>query len=288
VGEMVLYVALNGSLYALIALGLTLSYGIQGTLDMANPAFMVLGAYLALQILRLPIEPLAALLLVPVVLFVLGVLCYRLIVVPLRGRPHMDVALALFGLLFVIENGINFIWTADFQRIKLWFIGSSVDLLGQQVDIGRLIAPLVLVATYGLILGLLQFGPLGRLVRATYSNREAAELSGIDTVRIDHVLYGVSVAVGGIAGVVGGIAFAFSGASIIPWFLVAFTVVLMGGRGSLVGPLVASFVIALAEALTAQYLSFNWIAVVSGLATIGVLLLRPRGLFGAAPVIGEV
>ncbi len=283
--DILVYLLINGSLYVLISLGLTLSYGIQGTLDMANPAFMVLGAYLGLQLMRWGVNPLLALPLVVPVLFLLGIFNYRTIIMPLRGRPHMDPALALLGLLFVIETGINQVWTGELQRIKLWFFSLNVDLLDQRVEVNRLIVPLAFAVTYGIVALVHQASPFGRLVRATYSNREAAELSGINTGRIDYVVYGASVAVAGIAGMVGAIAFPFSAATIFPWFLIAFAVVLTGGRASLVGPLLAGFLIALAEALTAKYISFNWIAVVSALATVGVLLLRPRGLLGRASTV---
>ena len=278
--DILVYLILNGSIYVLISLGLMLSYGLQGNLDVANPAFMLVGSYLALQLARWGYDPLITLPIVIVVLFAVGVLVHRGVVGPLRGRPHMDVALALFGVLFIIENGLNMVWSADFQRIKVAYIGASVPFFGQTIELIRLLGPVAAVLAIAAVSAVLMLTPAGRIVRGTYSNREAAELSGIATLRVDDLVYGLSVAVTGLGGFITGSSYVFSAASILPWFFIAFAVVVMGGRGSILGSVAAALLLALAEAVTAHWLSFVWIPLVSAAALIITLIVRPSGIGG--------
>lgn len=278
--EIAVYVLINGTIYLLVAAGLTMSYGVQGILDIANPAYMIIGSYLFLELHQHGIDPVAGIPLVFAALFVLGAVVHRVVIAPLGGRAVMDVALTLFGLMYVIQTAANRLWSADYQRIQVSYLDGPVQILGQQVQRSRLVAPVLALLVFAGLYCLLRYTRVGRIVRGTYSNREAAELCGLSTRVVATLLYGLSAGLVTFAALATAVSFPFSPAAVIEWFLIGFTVVIIGGRGSLLGPVLGALILGAAEGVTARYFALNWVDVVAAAAFVVVLILRPGGLFG--------
>jgi branched-chain amino acid transport system permease protein len=280
VNDIAIYVLINGSMYYLVTAGLSLSYGIQGILDIGNAGYIILASYFFFMLRRAGIEPLPALPIVFVILFLIGLIIHMLLISPLRGRGHMDVSLSLFGVLLVMETLFVVFWGANPQRVKLGFLGGKIHLFGRSILGERLMAPIMALCVFTCLTLVMKLAPIGRVIQGAYSNPEAAELSGISLRLVANLVYASSAALTAFAALVCATVYGFQPSSVIPWFLIGFTVVVLGGRNSAWGSLLGAMIVAVAEAVTARYLSFNWVSLVSAVVIIVVLIVRPTGILG--------
>lgn len=278
--DILIYVVINGAMYYLVTAGLSLSYGVQGILDIGNTGYMILGCYFFVSLHDRGVSPLLGLPLVFVALFVIGLLVHLILLSPLRGRGHMDVSLSLFGLLLALETLYLVVWGANPQRVPLGFWDGSVTVLGTGIGGQRLIAPIVAGVAFLLITLVMKGTAAGKIVRGVYSNPEAAQLSGISLGLVANIVYASSAALTAFAAFVCCTVYGFEPSSVIPWFLIGFTVIVLAGKGSLFGVVIAAVILATAEAVTARYFAFAWVSLVSAFTIVAVLIIRPTGLLG--------
>jgi branched-chain amino acid transport system permease protein len=271
-----------GSVYTIVALGLGLTYGVMNLIDVANPAFVVLGAYLGLTASRqLGIDPILFLIVTVPLIGCLGAVIQRVMLKGLERRALTDSTLILFGLAMVLENCIAFSWSADFQTIRTSYTDSTVKILGVNVPIVHLITFGLAVVTVGGLFLLLKKTFLGKAIYAVNMNREAALLLGINVERIDSLTYGIGTAIATIAGVMIGLSFVFYPSVVISWIIVAFAITVVGGKGSLLGTLVAALLIASVENLTMSFFSAGWVSLVAYAFLTLTLVVKPAGLFSS-------
>ncbi len=272
-----------GMVYALIAIGLTLVFGILGVINFAHGEFYMLGAFLTYNLtIGLGLDYFVALALTIVGSAAVGWLAERLTVRPLKGRHMFTVVLSTLGLSIFLQNGALLLWGPDPREIELAWGGRPVVLGGVVITFLRLA---VLAVGAALIIALTWFirrTRWGMAMRAVAGNRDAAALMGIPVDRV----YAITFAVGtGIAGVAGGLLGAMF--TIEPtmgeWAVVkAFCVVVMGGMGNLPGAVLGGIILGVAESLGAGFLpgGASYKDGIGYAILIVVLLYSPQGLFG--------
>ncbi|HON33732.1 MAG: branched-chain amino acid ABC transporter permease [Thermovirgaceae bacterium] len=273
---------LNGLLYALVAAGLSLIWGVMDVINFAHGEFLMVAMYLSYWLGFIwKVDPLVSSIAGGAFVFILGALTYRLVISRTIGKSAMSALLATFGLSMLLKNVCLNRFSPNFRILQHTLLGAKTfSLSGIIIPLPQLVIGLVALALLYLIYLLVKKTRLGWAIQATAMDKEAAELMGINTERIYLLVFGLGGACVGIAGgllpsylavhpEVGGL---FS--------LIAFVCVAMGGFGSIPGALLASLLIGLVEAFAGFYIApvFKYVAVF-GLYLV-VVMVRPRGLFG--------
>ena len=275
---------LMGLIYALVAAGLSLIFGLMDVVNFAHGEMMMLAMYAAFVLFStLGLDPLIQLPLVCVAMFALGWGVYRGIIaraLGVRFNRGMVQIFATFGLAIFIRGAAQFAFGGDFRSVSgTWLSGKTASVLGVFVPLPQLAASVVcLLAFAGLLLiGRTEFG---RALEATREDRDAVALIGIDRDRIFALGWGLGAATVGVAGVML-ISFYYVSPNVGANFaVIAYVTVALGGFGSILGALVAGIVIGEVEALTAFVLEPSLKQVGMFAVYLAVLMVRPRGLFG--------
>jgi branched-chain amino acid transport system permease protein len=263
-----------GALYGLLGLGLTLCWGMLRQINLAHFALVFLGAYLAYQLGAAGIDPLVALALIAPAFFVFGMALHWLLA---RFRVNaLNTLLVTFGFMVMLESLIQWIWSADFRRLESHY--GNVKW-----KIGELFVPLPELLTLGIACGLalacwaaLRFTDLGRAMRATAEDAPIAAAFGVNEKLLSLLLSGLCAAFAAVAGMCLALSHTLAPSQIYAWIGVVFAVVMIGGLGNPLGPLVAGIAIGVAEGLTMAVTAPAWAPLVSFSLLIGALLLRPE------------
>ncbi|NHC15645.1 branched-chain amino acid ABC transporter permease [Motilibacter deserti] len=273
---------LLGGLYALLAAGLTLYFGVMRVVMIAHSAFLILAAYLAWWFHdRTGIDPLLSLAVTVPLFFVAGVLMQRLLIRRLSPVTlTMMSVLLTFAIALVIEGLLGYVFSGTQRRVQLGYSGSSFEVLGARVAVVKLIAfGLAVVALLGLYL-LLKRSRLGQALRATIQHRDAAALVGIDTDRVAGYGFGLGLA----TAAVGGTALALD-STIYPslhwhWIGPLMAIIVVGGLGSVPGAAIAAMALGILQSLLQLEMGTTWAQTVFYVALFATLMVRPQGFFG--------
>jgi branched-chain amino acid transport system permease protein len=272
---------LIGGIYALMASGLTLIFGVLRIINIAQGAFLILVAMVTWWLWRtIGIDPILAAVITTPLMFGLGWLVYRFVISRIRGQaPSMSVLLT-FGMALVIEGFLNVVAGNRFRS-------ATPAYFEQSFRVGPILLPKAQV--YGFAAAVVVLGGLylvlnrtwaGRAIRATAQNPSAAALVGIGATSTAALAFALGSASAGVGGSILSVLYPFFPASHYDWISRLLGIVVLGGMGSLPGALVGALVLGLAETLTATYGSLHWSTLVFYLVIMAVLLVRPRGLFG--------
>jgi branched-chain amino acid transport system permease protein len=273
---------LIGGVYALMASGLTLVFGIMRVVNVAQGAFVILGAYLSYSLFRgAGIDPFLSILLITPVMFALGVGVHRLFIRSLRadGREELSL-LVTWATALAIEGALSIAYTTTRRSTNPSYAQHSWRLAGYRIGEVRAIGfglSLVILAGLYLLLSRTRFG---RSVRATVQNPTSAKLLGVDVDRVSAYGFGIGVATAAAAGAVYGIIYPFNPGSHYDLISRLLSIVVLGGLGSLGGAVVASLILGVAESVVAVTISPIWASFVFFVVLIAILLVRPQGLFG--------
>jgi branched-chain amino acid transport system permease protein len=280
---------LVGGVYALMAVGLTLIFGVLDIINIAQGILVVLGAYLSYTLsVRLNIGLFVGLLVTVPAMFVLGVAIQWAFIRPLRGRERTSMTLLVtYAVALIIEGFLYQIYGPDYKQLNAWYVTSSVHVFGFYLPyiylFGFALAVVLVVVLY-LMLYRTRFG---RSVRATMQDETAARLIGIDTRRVAALTFGVGVGVTAVGGMMfGATSGGFnpnSGYDLISRLL---AIIILGGLGSIGGALAASIFMLTLESLVDIW-SPNWAIAVFYAALVIVLVFRPTGFFGRQAVRAE-
>lgn len=273
---------LLGGLYALLAAGLTLYFGVMRVVMIAHSAFLILAAYLAWVFTReTGLDPLLSMVATVPLFFVLGVAIQRLLIARLRPATlTMMSVLLTFSIALVIEGLLGYVFTGTQRRIRLPYGGADLEVAGVNVAVVKLIAfglaALSLLALY-LVLTRTR---LGQALRATIQHPEAARLVGIDTDRVAGYGFGIGLATAAI----GGTALALD-STIYPslhwhWIGPLMAIIVVGGLGSIPGAAIAAMLLGMGQALLQIPLSTTWAQTIFYVALFVTLMVRPQGFFG--------
>jgi branched-chain amino acid transport system permease protein len=276
---------LVGGVYALMAVGLTLIFGVLDIINIAQGVMVILGAYLSYELAaRLHIDLFLGLLVTVPAMFVIGVVIQWTFIRPLRGRERTSMTLLVsYAVALIIEGMLYEFFGANSRQLNASYVTSSVHVFGFYLSYiylyGFVLALALVVALYML----LYRTKFGRSVRATMQDETAARLVGINISRVAAITYGIGVAVTAAGGMVFGATNAFnpnSGYDLISRLL---AIIVLGGLGSIGGALAASIFMITLESLVDIWQP-TWAIVVFYAALVLVLLVRPTGLFGRKAV----
>jgi branched-chain amino acid transport system permease protein len=271
-----------GSVYALLGVGFSLVWGVMKVVNIAHPAFGLLGAYLAYWLLKVAhLDPLLSLSVSAPFLFILGLIVYRLLIKPVtRARDTVVSSMIVtVGLTIVIQNVIMLIWDPDPRLLKPVY-ASKVFIVG----------PIYLQATHLAALGLAVVGITGlhlflrhtlsgKAVRAAWQQPDAAQIHGISLTRISALSFGLALATAAPGGVGLAFLYTFDPNSHNFWLIYLFLVVIAGGVGNLMGSALAGLMLGLITGLSLAFLPYQWVNLITFGLLMVMLLIRPYGLF---------
>jgi branched-chain amino acid transport system permease protein len=272
----------TGGLYALVALGLTLIYGVLHIINFAHGALLMLGLYAVYFLnVQFGIDPYAALLIVPPAMFALGYALQRGIIGRASHGRDENILLVTLGLSIIIENLSLFFFRSDTRTVDTPYSFDVVEIFGAFLPYPKVVAFIGALVTAALLWLLMSRTDLGRAIRALAKERKGAQLVGINADHVFAMSFGLGIACLGVAAClllpsyyvnpqVGG-----------GFVLIAFTIVVLGGMGSFVGALIGGLIIGVVEALGGLFLGESLGQIGIFLIFILVLIFRPTGLFGA-------
>ena len=271
----------KGGAYALIALGLTLVYGVLHIINFAHGALLMVGLY-AVWFLnsRLGIDPYLALLIVPPAMFALGYALQRGIIGRSSHGRDENILLVTLGLSIVIENLALFIFRSDTRIIDTPYSFETVEFLGAFLPLPKVIAFFGAVVTAAILWLLMARTDLGRAIRALAKERKGAQLVGIDTEHVFAMSFGLGIACLGIAACLLLPSYYVTPQVGHGFVLIAFTIVVLGGMGSFVGAFLGGLIIGVVEALGGLFLGESLGQIGIFIIFILVLMFRPQGLLG--------
>ncbi len=272
---------LLGLIYSLVAVGLTLIWGVMDIVNFAHGDFLMLGMYTSYVLYTsLGIDPLLSIPVAGGFLFVVGVVTYRLIIRRIMHAPMLVQIFTTFGMMIFLRYVIFFFFKPDYRSIGNTVLSGNVKFLGVYVGIPETVAALGAFLTTGVIYWIINHTKIGGAITATSENRVAAQLMGIDPDRIFSLSWGIGGAAAGIAGAllsnffyifpeVGGV-----------FGLTAFVVVCFGGFGNIHGAFIAGLIVGLIESLGGYIAPPEYKHLFVYSLFIFLLWLRPRGLLG--------
>ncbi len=282
--ELIFSGLITGGIYALVALGLNLQYGLMRILNIAHGEFLMLGAYLTWMVqTSFGISPFLMIPVSFVVLMGMGLhihwLCFRRLT---ATSPNIDIfeargLMVSFGLMFLIQNLVSAIWGGELRGYD--YMAEPV-IMGQAQFAGNklVVFAMALVFSLGLMM-LLRKTLLGKGVRALMQSQVGAQLVGINTRTLHPLMFGIGLGLSGLAGCLLSMAYTISPSMGEPYTVTALIVITLGGFGSMGGALAGGLLLGVIEAFGMHFTNPSLKALLSYVVFIGVLLLRPKGLF---------
>lgn len=276
-----------GGMYALVAMGLTLQYGVSRIMNLAYGELVIVASFIAFVFMTaLGINPIFGLLIIIPASFVLNWAIYRILLTPLvaraknRGMLEVDSILATFGLLFIVQ-GVLLVWFGG-NYYSYDFLNDAVTILGAAIAANRLVA-----LGFAIVIGLgfyliLTRTRMGTALRAVAVDPTSARLVAIDVNFASCFAFALGGAMAAVGGVLVSMFLTFSTSMGVVFTMKALIVVIMGGVGNILGALVAGLILGIAESLVATYIDPGLTIAVTYVIFLLVLLIKPTGLFGRA------
>ena len=275
---------ITGGIYAVVALGLNLQYGLMRIMNISHGEFLMLGAYFTwLAYTVFGVNPLVFLPAVAVVLFLAGLVIYRFLFRPLANKaPNLEAfearsLLVGFGLMFLVQNAAYLAWGADLRGYS--FLAEPVEIAGVRLTQNRLVVFAFAVAASLALLAVLRYTLIGKAVRAMMQSPTGAQLVGVDTATLHPVVFGAGLALAGVAGALLSMVYEVSPSMGEPYTVTALIVITLGGLGSAIGCLAGGLLLGLVEAFGMHFTNPSLKMLLSYGVFMAVLLARPRGLF---------
>ncbi|NHN61649.1 MULTISPECIES: branched-chain amino acid ABC transporter permease [Halorussus] len=272
---------LLGGIYAVAALGLSLVFGIMDIVNLAHGHMLMVGAYVSILLFTATgITPLVGMVLAAVVLFGFGMLLQRFVLKNVVGEGIEQPIIVLFGLALVLQSLGRIVLGSDAQAADIGIPGDAIAIGSATLSFPRMVTFVVALV---LILGtwaFLKYTTTGLAIRATAQSTSAAQYMGIDTDNIYVLTLGIGTALAGAAGAL--LSMLFPITPFVGWsyLLKAFAVVVLGGVGSVAGTLVGGLILGVSENVGVLWLGGGFRDIISFSIFLGVLLIRPQGLFG--------
>ena len=274
---------LTGGVYALMASGQTLIFGIMMVINLAQGAYVVLGAYLTMSLFQWThIDPFLLILLTTPILFFVGAATQWFLLRPLRPADATELSLLVtFAVALGLEGLMSVMYKTTLRSIQPGYENHSWTIAGYQVNEVRFYAFLLSIAMLVILYLILQKTKFGRAIRATVQNPMSAQLLGVNSNLVSAFGFGLGVATSAAAGAVFGLITPFNPGSHYDLISRLLTVVILGGLGSIGGSVIAAMVMGVGAALVSALSAPVWSDFTFFAVLIIVLLVRPRGMFGA-------
>ncbi len=275
---------ITGGIYALVALGLNLQYGLMRVLNVAHGEFLMMGAYLTYSLhTAWGVNPLLTLLITGPASFGAGLVLHRLLYARVLVGEAAEALesrslLLSFGLLFVLQNAALLLWSADLKGYS--YLAVPLHFLGSVFPANRLVAAAVALAVSLAFYVFLQQSFLGKAIRALMQDPEGAQLAGINLSRVHGLCFGIGIAMSAVTGSLISMLFELTPFIGLPYTVTALVVVILGGLGNVVGSLLGGLILGLVETASV-YLAASDIRLIASYAVLSlILILKPSGLFG--------
>jgi len=271
-----------GSVYSLVALGLTIIYGILGVPNFAHGSLYMLGAYFSFLLVTAGgVNYWLAIIISMAALTVIGMVIERIVFRPLVNAPHLNSFIAAIGLIYVIDNVALIVWGPDFKRFPPLY-DQLYHFLGVTITLHRIIIVITAVVLIVLLELFIKKTTIGSAIEATAQDRVGARLSGINVTRVDMWTLGLGTSLAAAAGALIGpilLVYPAMGGAVT---LKAFVIIILGGMGSIPGAILGGFILGLIESIGGAYLTTNYHEVLAFGLLVTVLAIKPTGLFGKA------
>ena len=272
---------LTGGVYALMASGLTLIFGVMRIINVGHGALVVLGAYLSFALFRsFHMDPFLTLVITMPAMFALGVVLQLVFIRPLKTDREALSVLVTYAIALGIEGVLGYIFSTNFVELRAWYETASFAILGFHITYVYVFGFLLCLLILGALFLMLYRTAFGGAIRATMLNRTAAQLIGVDVDRVSALAFGVGVATAAAGGVVFGITNAFNPGSHYDLISRLLTIIVLGGLGSLRGAVIAALIMLVTENITAVLVSPVWANFAFFVILVAVLIVRPQGLYG--------
>ena len=275
-----------GGVYSLMGAGLSLVFGVMRIVNLAHPSLIMGGAYVAYWAFKLQgADPMAMLPVAMVILAATGMVLYKLVFErEARSAKYSEMTVLLtFALAMVVEGLLGAAFT-NTQRVTspeyatdAYFIGSIF------IPKGQLFAGIVSILIIAALALFLKYSRFGNAIRATTQNRDAAELLGVNVNQVGLVSFAIGVGLAGAAGALVSFVFSFFPSKHWEWIVILMALVVLGGMGSILGTVLAAFILSTVAAFVGFYLGATWSVLTFFVALFVVLLVRPQGIFGEKP-----
>jgi branched-chain amino acid transport system permease protein len=274
---------LFGLVYALVAIGLTLIFGVMDIVNFAHGEFLMFGMYAAFWGFALwGLDPIFTLPLTTLMLFAVGVVVYRLVIRRITDAPMLSQIFATFGLMILFRGLAQYLWRPDFRSVDHTVVAGKVAFLGLQFGLPQVVAAAGAVLTTAALWWFLRFTRLGAALEATAADKEAAALRGIDAQRMFALAWGIGAACAGVAGALLSTYYPIFPEVGSSFILVAFVLVALGGFGSVPGAFWAGILVGVVEVMG----GFLWDPAYKMVLVLSLYLVvvwfRPQGLMGKA------
>ena len=272
---------LVGGVYALMASGFTLVFGVMKIINLAHAAMIILAAFLTWWVWeRTGIDPLVLGVLATPVMYGIGWVLYRTVIARVHQVDHELAMVASFGVAIAAGGVIALVWGTELRSATPQYFNSSIEIGALVVPRGQLYACAGAVVLLAGLFVLLRWSFIGRAIRACATDRDSAALVGIDVERTMARMFAIGAATTGFGGASLSVLYQFFPDAHFVWIGRILCVVILGGLGSLVGAGLGAVVLGVGEALTASYVDVQWATTVPYLLIIAILVVRPQGLLG--------
>jgi branched-chain amino acid transport system permease protein len=283
--QTLLFGLLVGALYGLVALGLSLVFGVTKFLNVAHGELLMLGGYASFMVFSsLKLDPFLTILTTFIVLFLFGAILYVLVFSRTVKLPEeakiKNTLLVAFGLSVILQNLAMRIWTADERGITTDYAGAAFTVLGLRFPWVRLAGLGVAIVFLVALQLFLRNTYTGKAIRATVQDWEAASLMGIDIHKIYLLSFALGAALAGAAGTLVAVNYSIMPTMGLDWTLKALIVMVLGGLGNIPGTFIGGLILGATESATAFFISSNYREVAGLVLFILVLVFRPQGLLG--------
>jgi len=272
---------LIGGVYALLASGLTLIFGVMNVINIAHGAFLILAGFLTYSLWAATgLDPLLAIAVTTPLMFGFGWVLYKTMVGRIRRAPVAASVLLTFGIALVLEGVMGLVWGNTSHSVRPPYFNASFgigDLFLPQAQVYGGVVALVVLATLYLVLTRTW---LGRAIRASAVNPQGAELVGVNVAAVAALTFALGVASAGAGGSIVSVLYPFLPGSHYQWIARLLGIIVLGGMGSLPGAVIGALVLGVAETMTVTYISPAWATAVPYVFVFVVLLLRPQGILG--------
>ena len=281
VAQAVINGLLIGGIYALVSIGVTLIFGVVKIVNFAQGEFVMIGMYISFFLAtQFGIDPVVSLIVSMPVLFVVGVLVQQFLIRRVLGLNDLPQIFLTFALSLLILNLALMLLTANYRTVHTWYSDEALHIGGLYIPVAKLVAFAFAMVLSGILWIFLHTTDLGKAMRAASQNRDVAQLMGINPNRVFAVAFGIALALAGAAG-----------SLLMPFYpayplvgqvfvLMAFVAVVLGTLGNVIGALIASLLMGIAESLGIQFIGADSGLIVVFLLLLTTLAVRPSGLAG--------
>jgi len=272
-----------GGVYALMASGMTLIFGVMRIVNLAHSAFILVGAYATFLLFeKFGLDPVLSMAITMPLLFVIGIVYYRVLFAPRADNPRFTdiTVLVTFATALIIEGLLAYFFTGIYRSTTPRYAQTPVMVGPFYIPESQLYATIISVLLIVALWFFLRYTRSGNAIRATMQNRNAAQVVGVNVTWVSTLAFGIGLALAGASGSLISFIFTFYPAKHVAWIGLIMSLVVLGGMGSLMGALVGSFLLAVAAAFVSFYAGPTWSPITFYLALFLILLIRPQGLFG--------